>query len=201
MRSTSSTAEPDSPARALAAPAARCWQRLCPRYVAASLHAVTPRLLERFGIRAVILDLDNTLVTWHGEEISDQVGAWVAALRSAGIEICIASNTHRPRRLRRLAERLSVRFATGVAKPRTGGLRRALAAMSAAPAETALIGDQLLTDIWGGNRCDLLTILVPPISPREFPGTRWISRPIERWLLARFGRSGWLRSLPEAEES
>ena len=85
----------------------------------------------------------------------------------------------------------------GVAKPRRGGLQRAMAAMGVRPEETALIGDQVLTDVWGGNRCELLTILVPPISPREFAGTRWVSRPIERWLLARFERNGWLVPLPE----
>src|SRR5438045_1957292 len=102
---------------------------LCPRYVAPSLHAITPLLLGRLGIRAVVLDLDNTLVTWHGEEIAAEVEEWVGSVRAAGIAICIASNTHRPRRLSRLAERLAVRYATGVAKPRRGGLRRALAAM------------------------------------------------------------------------
>ena len=99
---------------------ARGVRGLCPRYVAPSLEAITPALLARLGIRAVILDLDNTLVTWHGEEIAAEVETWVRALRAARIEICIASNTHRPGRLRRLAERLEVRYATGVARAAPG---------------------------------------------------------------------------------
>jgi HAD superfamily phosphatase (TIGR01668 family) len=189
-RVSATVGDPELPRRA------RGVRGLCPRYLAPSLASITPALLTRLGIRAVILDLDNTLVTWHGEEIAAEVERWVGALRAARIEICIASNTHRPDRLRRLAERLEVRYATGVAKPRRAGLRRALGVTGARAEEAALIGDQVLTDIWGGNRCDLLTILVPPISPREFAGTRWISRPIERWLLAHFERSGWLEALP-----
>ena len=187
------TRNPELPLRAAG------LRRLCPRYVAPSLHAITPTLLRRLGVRAVVVDLDNTLVTWHGEEIAAEVAEWVAAVRAVGIEICIASNTHRPRRLRRLAERLRVRYATGVAKPRPGGLRRALGEIGARAEEAALIGDQVLTDVWGGNRCEMVTILVPPISPREFTGTRWFSRPIERWLLARFEKLGWLEPLPESE--
>ena len=55
-----------------------------------------------------------------------------------------------------------------------------------------MIGDQLLTDMWGGNRCGLYTILVEPLSPREFIGTRVISRPLEKIVLSSLRRQGLL---------
>jgi len=186
---------PQPPGDLVAVPAG-LWGGFCPRYTATSVCEITPELLTRLGIRAVILDLDNTLVPWHGEALDEAVEDWIRQLRAAGFRLCIASNTHRPGRLRRLAERLQVLYATRVAKPRRGGFVRAMAAMQALPEETAVIGDQLLTDIWGGNRCRLLTILVNPLSPKEFIATRVISRSVERWLLARFTARGWIRPLP-----
>jgi putative phosphatase len=171
------------------------WGPFCPRYTARSVCEITPELLSGLGIRAVILDLDNTLVPWHGEALDEAVEAWVQGLRAAGFGLCIASNTHRPGRLRRLAERLQVLYAPRVAKPRRGGFERAMTAMGARPEETAVIGDQLFTDIWGGNRCRLLTVLVNPLTPREFIGTRLVSRTLERLLLARFTARGWLQPI------
>jgi HAD superfamily phosphatase (TIGR01668 family) len=194
MRSTGGMAGPE-PVGSLVPVPAGFWSPFCPRYTASSVCEITPELLTRLGIRAVILDLDNTLVPWHGEALDEAVESWVRQLREAGFRLCIASNTHRPGRLRRLAERLQVLHATRVAKPRRGGFERAMAAMEARPEETAVIGDQLFTDIWGGNRCRLLTVLVNPLTPKEFIGTRLVSRSLERWLLARFTARGWLRPL------
>lgn len=176
------------------------WRRFCPTYTAASLAEITPALLQELGIRGLVLDLDNTLVPWHVNELTEEVAAWVRAIQAAGIRLCIASNTHRPRRLKALAEQLGVLYASGVAKPRPGGFRRSIALMGIRPEETLVIGDQVLTDILGGNRCDLLTVLVPPLHPHEFIGTRCVSRPIERWLLARFTARGWLRPLSDLVE-
>ncbi len=142
--------------------------------------------LQRRGIRAVISDLDNTLVEYHGENVAKETDAWLASLRLAGIGVCIASNTRRLPRLASVAKTLEVHFVPGnAAKPRTTGLRRALALLNASPEETAMIGDQLFTDILAGNRLGLLTILVNPISKREFVGTRYISRNLERLVLKR----------------
>jgi HAD superfamily phosphatase (TIGR01668 family) len=188
-------------ARDPARPPAGILRRLCPRYLAAAVGAIEPARLARHGIRAVILDLDNTLVPWHGDGVGEEIAAWIARLQAAGFRICIASNTHRPRRLRRLADHLQVTFAPGCAKPRRGGFLRAMERMGSRPEETAVIGDQVLTDIWGGNRCGLLTILVDPLSPREFIGTRLVSRPLERWLMARFRARGWLCDWTDNEEA
>ncbi|HOF86860.1 MAG TPA: HAD hydrolase-like protein, partial [Armatimonadota bacterium] len=58
--------------------------------------------------------------------------------------------------------------------------RRAMAMLETTPDTTAIIGDQLFTDIWGGKRLGLYTILVSPLSPRESLFTRALQRPLER---------------------
>lgn len=166
--------------------------RFCPRVVVPSVTALPPEFFSARGLTAALLDLDNTLVQWHHSAVEPAVAEWVAALTEVGVRCCLASNTHRPRRLAALAEALDVPFELGIAKPRPAGLRRCLARVGAAPGETAMIGDQIFTDIWGGNRCGLYTILVQPMSAREFIGTRVVSRPLERAVLSLLRRRGLL---------
>jgi predicted HAD superfamily phosphohydrolase YqeG len=63
-------------------------------------------------------------------------------------------------------------------------------AMQTTPATTAVIGDQMFTDILGGNRSGVYTIMVTPMHRREFVYTRFVSRPPERFLLRLFKRRG-----------
>jgi len=173
----------------------------CPRLVAARLTELSPAFFAERGIRAIILDLDNTLVPWRGAEIAPEVTAWVEDSLAAGLKLCICSNTHRPRRLAQLAAKLGVPYIERVAKPRRGGFLRAMALMATGIEDTAVVGDQLMTDIWGGNRCGLLTILVEPLSRIEFIGTRIVNRTVEGWLLAGMRRRGMLEHWSPAEET
>jgi predicted HAD superfamily phosphohydrolase YqeG len=54
--------------------------------------------------------------------------------------------------------------------------------LGTSPGETAVVGDQIFTDVLGGNRLGLLTILVMPISPKEFISTQLV-RKLERMVL------------------
>ena len=145
---------------------------------------VTPEMLRARGIRAVVTDLDNTLVPWRGTDIAEEITAWLLALKDAGVAVCIASNTRHPSRLERLAAQMGILHVPGNAsKPRRRGLRIALGLLEAGPDETAMVGDQLFTDVLAGNRLGLTTILVNPLTTREFIGTKLVSRTAERWIL------------------
>jgi HAD superfamily phosphatase (TIGR01668 family) len=168
------------------------FRRFCPRLVVPGVTALTPAFFRSNGLNAALLDLDNTLVLWHGTAVEPEVLEWVRSLTAAGVRCCLASNTHRPRRLAALGQSLGLPYELGVAKPGRAGLLRCLARVGAAPAETAMIGDQIFTDIWGGNRCGLYTILVRPISAHEFIGTRIVSRSLEKIVLSSLRRKGLL---------
>jgi HAD superfamily phosphatase (TIGR01668 family) len=122
--------------------------------------------------------------------VTPQVAEWIGRMQEAGVRLCIVSNTHRPRRLAELASILGIQYVPSGGKPRRRGFLQAIALMEVTPEETAVIGDQVMTDIWGGNRCGLLTILVDPLSAIEFVGTRVVSRNVERILLGLLERSG-----------
>jgi uncharacterized protein len=96
--------------------------QFCPGLRARSVGEITPEFLAEQGIRALILDLDNTLVPWHGYEVAPEVAQWVETMHAAGIRLCIVSNTHRPRRLAELAAILRVEHVPSGGKPRRRGV-------------------------------------------------------------------------------
>lgn len=146
---------------------------LRPRACAGSLFEITPASLKQRGIRGVILDLDNTLTPWAEKEVSPQAQVWVESLREAGLRVCLFSN-NRKERGEALAKSLGLLCIFSARKPRKRAFRQALALLGTSPEETAVIGDQIFTDMLGGNRAGLYTILVPPLSKREFIGTRFM---------------------------
>jgi len=142
--------------------------------------------LRARGIRGVILDLDNTIVPWGVHEVSPRLSGWIATAQDADLRLCIVSN-NMGRRVTAIAARLGLPIVAGALKPRRRALRRAMTVMGTTPEATALVGDQLFTDILGGNRLGLHTILVRSQSREEFMLTRLV-RLVERFLLR--GRSG-----------
>jgi HAD superfamily phosphatase (TIGR01668 family) len=143
-----------------------------------------PDLLAR-GIRGVALDLDNTITAWNGSEIPVPIGAWLRAAREAGLRLCIVSNTSRPARVERIAGAIGADWVARAAKPSRRAFREAMRRMGTKPEQTAAVGDQIFTDIWGANRAGLYTILVEPLTGRDFLMTK-LSRLGERLLLARW---------------
>jgi len=157
-------------------------ERLQPKLAARRLWEVDLAALVKRGVRGVILDLDNTLTPWRSLAVPDEAEAWLQSLPAAGLRACIVSNAASAGRVRPVAERFGIAWVTRAIKPLPGGFRRAMAAMGTSPATTAMIGDQMFTDIFGANRLSLFTILVDPLSDREAITTRLIQRPLERWI-------------------
>ncbi len=146
-----------------------------------SIYDIDVEGLAARGIRGVILDLDNTIVPWGAHEAPQMLVAWIRRARGAGLALCIVSNNGGDR-VAALSGVLGVPALTGAMKPRRRALRRALALMGTTADTTALIGDQLFTDVLGGNRLGLQTILVRPQSAQEYPLTRLV-RIVERIML------------------
>jgi HAD superfamily phosphatase (TIGR01668 family) len=133
--------------------------------------------------------LDNTLVGYDQQVVAPGLLEWMQKARDAGMILCILTNNHRRERVTSLARSLGIEFLARAGKPRRRPFRRAMQRMGTAPGTTAVMGDQLFTDVLGGKRSGMYTILVRPNSDREFIGTRLV-RIIERQLLRYFARTG-----------
>jgi HAD superfamily phosphatase (TIGR01668 family) len=144
--------------------------------------------LKEEGAQLVILDLDNTLLPWKSSEIGDDVVAWIARIKAAGMKPMILSNTHYPKRLTKIAAILDVPSISHALKPWRWQFRKAARLAGCEYCKAVVVGDQLLTDILGGNLAGMKTILVKPMHPHEFLGTK-ISRMVERLILSRVGET------------
>ncbi|MHB1485385.1 MAG: YqeG family HAD IIIA-type phosphatase [Saccharofermentanales bacterium] len=133
------------------------------------------------GYKLILLDIDNTL-SKHGSALSGDYGKeQVARIKQAGLECIIISNAN-SKRAKTFADSLELFTVPSARKPSRKGIRTALARYPQVRAsEIVLIGDQLLTDILAGNRADVFTILVDPISVKE-SGQVLFKRPIEMIL-------------------
>lgn len=122
---------------------------------------VTPALLRQHQLRGIILDVDNTLTHHGSQEVTQEVLDWLQTMREAGIQLMIASNNSE-KRIRPFAQKLGLDYLSMSCKPLTFAFTRACKQFGLESRETALIGDQLYTDILGGNLKGLFTILVEP---------------------------------------
>ena len=122
--------------------------------------------LKAYGIDGMVLDIDNTLVPYHVPSPTPEVIAFVDALKAAGIKAVIASNNNGDR-VTRFAEELGIFAIHKANKPLRSGLLKCAAVMEVDKTRTAVIGDQIFTDVLGANRCGMYSILVKPILPEK----------------------------------
>lgn len=152
-------------------------------YVNSLVDIPVERLREKH-ITSYIMDLDNTVTEWNSNHLTDEVTEWVRALKEGGCKACIVSN-NKEKRVAAVAGALEIPYVCRAGKPFRRAFRRALTQLGAAHNETAVVGDQIFTDILGGNLMGMVTILVNPINKREFLGTRVMSRNLEKLILGR----------------
>jgi HAD superfamily phosphatase (TIGR01668 family) len=145
---------------------------------------VTPEYLASVGICALLIDIDNTLAPYEQPDPDERNFAWVAAMRAAGIGLTFVSNNHR-QRVERFAAPLGVRAFWDAAKPFRKTLDIAMAEMGSTVEDTAMLGDQLLTDAYAGKHIGLRTLIVPPIRDKRSLFVR-AKRRIERPYIRKY---------------
>jgi len=153
-----------------------------PNLILDSVQDITPELLDRHGLRSLLLDVDSTLKSYRTTEIPPETLQWIGLLQEAGIGFCILSNG-RALRIRPIAEQIGLPFIASAMKPTPFGCRSAIQTMGFDRQSTAMVGDQVFADILAGKFAGLFTILVTPVHPEE---ERWytrIKRPVEKWVL------------------
>jgi HAD superfamily phosphatase (TIGR01668 family) len=135
------------------------------------------------GFVNIIIDLDNTMAPWDQDMVLPELNQWIISTKEMGFEICILSNS-KNKRIRHFASGLGVFAAPKRGKPLLRAFKSAISILEGNHHNTLVIGDQIFTDILGGNRMNLYTILVNPISSKEFFMTK-LSRLLEKFILGR----------------
>lgn len=142
------------------------------------LTEISPEFLRANGIKALALDVDNTLSTHHGQQPLEGLEKWIERMRENGIKLLIVSNAF-DKRVRPFAQKIGLDYQATSLKPLPFAYIRAAKHMGVRLRDMAMVGDQVFTDIVGGSLTFVHTILVTPIMPDKFV----YRRKIEDWLL------------------
>ena len=150
---------------------------LYPNKLLNSVQEITIDLLKENKINALILDVDNTLINIK-QELSEDVKKWAQTMKENNIKLYILSNTNNKEKVEKVAISLDIPYRNLAKKPSKKGFLKVQEILQEKPENIATVGDQIFTDVIGGNRCEMFTILVEPIQKKEYWYTRW-KRPIE----------------------
>lgn len=133
-----------------------------PKLIAPDITALTPELLSHRGIRLLMLDFDNTIVTYYSDIPTPQVEAWFQTMKGAGITLCVVSNSKKDR-VQRFCDARGLGCIIRAKKPRGKGIRECLSRYQIPAVQAALVGDQIFTDTLGANARGVTSILVKAI--------------------------------------
>ena len=169
-----------------------------PDYMFATFQEVTPDFLQSIGVRALLIDIDNTLAPYEQPDPDERILSWFAELEKAGIQAALVSN-NKEERVERFGKPLFERFGIfaypNSRKPFAGTLECAMEAMEVTPTETAMLGDQILTDCFAGKHIGLRAIIVPPIKDKTnlfFRFKRLLERPFIRKYARQNAYQEWM---------
>lgn len=141
---------------------------------------ITPDDIKKSGAAAVLIDADNTLAFHGSQEPYPGVVGWIKTVIAAGIPMIIISNNN-AERVRPFAERLGLPFIEKSAKPLPKGFLKACERLGVPPKKTAVIGDQIFTDVLGGNLIGAKVFLTEPLGPETDSFIKF-KRHLEKWV-------------------
>ncbi|MBQ7153414.1 MAG: YqeG family HAD IIIA-type phosphatase [Clostridia bacterium] len=155
---------------------------LMPDYMFDHYYDITPAFLADAGIRALLIDIDNTLAPYEMPEPDEQIIRWLGQLADAGVKAALVSNNHADR-ITLFNQKLGLPVFPDSHKPFAKHLKIAMRQLGVTKEETAVLGDQLLTDALAGKHIGLKAIIVPPIKDKTtlfFRFKRWLEKPVIR---------------------
>lgn len=158
------------------------FRKFKPDFTFASYSDITPGFLQAEGIRALLIDIDNTLAPYEQEEPDDKLIQWFGVLEENGISAALISNNNRER-VSLFNRKLNLPAYSDCGKPGKKYLLQAITALGVSAQSCAVVGDQLFTDAYAGKRLGMKALIVPPIKDKRtvfFRFKRTMEKPILR---------------------
>jgi HAD superfamily phosphatase (TIGR01668 family) len=122
--------------------------------------------LKKRGIKALIFDIDNTVAPFDIAEPDDKTAELFEEFRKNGFSLCLFSNNNETR-VNLFNRKLKAHAVWRAGKPGVKKLNDAMKAMGANKNSTAIVGDQVFTDMYCGHRAGVLAIYTEPICSRD----------------------------------
>ena len=145
--------------------------KIYPRLYCNNVLEVTPEILKENNIKALILDVDNTLLDFD-LKIIDGLEDWGKTMKENEIKCIILSNSNKETKVKMVADLLGIEYIKFAMKPLKRGFKMAQKRLEIPNENIAAIGDQIFTDVIGANRSKMFSILVKPIAEKDL----WMPR-------------------------
>jgi len=154
------------------------------------------KALSQRGIEYLLIDVDSTIADHHSKTIDPRAKRVLLSAMDDGYikNACLVSNImygrKKKRRVARMAGELGIPYVAApffCAKPNISPFLTGLQKINANPDNTAVIGDQIFTDVLGGNRLGMVTILIKPLGKIHWTTRISLRRAKERRLLRKLG--------------
>ena len=152
-----------------------------------NVREITIEFMRENKINALILDVDNTLIDYD-KNLAEETVQWAENLKQEGIKLYILSNSNKKEKVKTVAEKLKIEYEYFGKKPLKTGFKKVQKKLQEKSENIGVVGDQIFTDVLGGNRCKMFSILVEPIAEKDI----WITllkRPIENAIKNRYKKT------------
>lgn len=140
--------------------------------------------LKKNKLKALVLDVDNTLIDYDRKLLKETID-WANELQGQGVKLYILSNSNKKEKVKKVAEELGIEYEYFAKKPLKFGFKKVQQKLKEKPENIGMVGDQIFTDVIGGNRCNMFTILVDPIEERDIWITK-LKRPLENIIINKY---------------
>ena len=140
--------------------------------------------LNENHIKALILDVDNTLIDYY-KNLSKEIVVWTKDLKDKGIVLYILSNTNKKEKVKTVANKLGIPYEMFAQKPFKKGFIKVQKEIQINPENIGVVGDQIFTDVIGANSSKMHSILVEPLAEKDLWMTRF-KRPIEELVIKKY---------------
>lgn len=151
-----------------------------------SIYYIDYEKLKERGIKCILFDLDNTVAPLSLKKPNKKIKDLFIKLKTMGFKIIIFSNSGKTR-LKPFKDELEVDCAFSCKKPMRNKFDLILKEYKFSVSEVVIVGDNLITDVLGGNKVGITTILVNPISAKEKMTTR-ICRIYEKLIIKKLSK-------------
>lgn len=158
--------------------------KIYPKLYCKKVTEITPEYLKENNIKALILDVDNTLLDFD-LKIVDGLEAWGKEIKNNNIKLIILSNSNKETKVKMVADLLKIDFIKFAMKPLKRGFKQAQKILDVPNENIAVVGDQIFTDVIGANRSKMFSILVEPLAEKDLWMTRF-KRPIENLVIKKY---------------
>lgn len=157
---------------------------LYPKEYINSVKEITINFVEKYNLKGLILDVDNTLIDYY-KKMPDGINEWAEEMKKAGIKLYILSNSNKKEKVEAVAKKLNIEYINFAKKPFKTGFLKIKKIMDLNSENIGVVGDQIFTDVLGANRCKMFSILVRPIDEKDIFITKF-NRFLEKIIIKKY---------------